>query len=227
MADIGAWLDGLVAGLSGLDPVWLAAMTAAFTALETTVGIGLLVPGDLIVLLAGSTVDGPGRFALVVIAATVGTLTGDMIGYGLGRAAGGRVRASRLGRLLGEARWARAERYLAGRGAPVLVPIRFVSVVHAVAPVVAGTVRMPFRRFVTWAAIGAFVWATCFAAIGTAVGRSYREYGHAGLLTSVCIFALAAVMAARRRRRARHRRREADLLARAQARSEEPCEVLG
>src|SRR5215211_5933671 len=161
MADIGAWVDAPVTGLAGLDPVWLAAMTAAITALEATVGIGLLVPGDLIVLLAGSTVDGPGRFALVVFAATAGTLTGDMIGYGLGRAAGGRIRASRLGRRLGEARWARAERYLAGRGARVLVPIRFVSVVHAIAPVLAGTVRMPFRRFVAWAALGAFIWAIC------------------------------------------------------------------
>jgi membrane-associated protein len=205
MVDIGAWADGVLAGLAGLDPAMLAATTAGFTALETTLGIGLVVPGDLIVLLGGSTVDSPARFALVALAAAGGTLIGELTGYAIGRLTGGRLRASWLGRRLGEERWVRAEKYLAGRGAQVLVPIRFVSVLHAVAPVVAGTVRMPFGKFLTWASIGAAVWATSYTALGAAVGSSYRQYGHAGLIASLCILGfVGAVLSARpmlRRRR--------------------------
>jgi membrane-associated protein len=206
MSDISSWIDTLLTSLGGLDPLWLFVLTAVFTALETIVGVGLLVPGDLVVALAGSTVDSPGRFALVLLSATVGTLSGELLGYAMGRAAGGRIRASRFGRWVGEARWVRAERYLVGRGARILVPIRFVAVVHAVTPVVAGTVRMPFRRFVTWASLGAVVWAACYTAIGTAVGTSYREHGHIGLITSVTVLGVVgAALAVRPGRRRRNR----------------------
>lgn len=197
-------VDRVLDVLGGLDPLLLALATAAFTALETTALIGLVVPGDAAVLLAGSTVDSPGRFALVLAAAALGTYTGELAGYGLGRAIGPRLRYSRFGRLLGEHRWARAEEYLAGRGASVLVPVRFVSVAHAVAPLLCGTVRMPLRRFALWAGVGALLWATVYTSIGTAAGAAYREYRELGLLTTVGVIVIsAAVVYLRRRRRRR------------------------
>jgi membrane-associated protein len=195
--------------LNGLDPLLLALATAAFTALETTALVGLVVPGDAAVLLASSTVDSPARFMMIVTAAAGGTYLGELAGYGIGRAVGPRLRHSRFGRFLGEQRWARAEAYLGGRGAPVLVPIRFVSVLHAVAPVVAGTVRMPLRRFALWAGAGAVLWAVVYTSLGTAAGAAYREYRGLGLLTTLAVIcASAVVMYIRRWRRRRRERRE-------------------
>lgn len=202
-------VDGLLGVLYGLDPLLLALGVAIFTALETTALVGLVVPGDAAVLLAGSTVDSPVRFGLVLAAAALGTYAGELGGYGLGRAIGPRLRTSRFGRMLGEDRWARAEAYLAGRGAPVLVPVRFVSVVHAVAPLVAGTVRMPLRRFAFWAGMGALVWATVYTSIGTAAGAAYREYRGLGLLTTVAVVAISAVVVYVRRWLRRRRARAA------------------
>lgn len=173
--------------LNSLDLVVLVVMLGLFTALETIALIGTVIPGDAAVLLAGSTADTPGRFAVVLVTAATGTYTGELIGYGIGRWIGPRLRASRFGRRIGEHRWARTEAYLAGRGAPVLIPIRFVSVLHAVAPVVAGTVRMPLRRFAFWAGLGALIWATTFTAIGAAAGTAYRQYGHLGLLLTLVL----------------------------------------
>jgi membrane-associated protein len=94
--------------------------------------------------------------------------------------------------------------YLAGRGGAVLVPIRFVSVLHAVAPVVAGTVRMPLVRFVAWSGLGALAWGATYTAVGTAAGAAYQRYGHLGLVTSVAVLgAVAALPAIRRVRRRR------------------------
>jgi membrane-associated protein len=198
-------LDWALELVTGLDPVTLVLALGLFTALETTALIGTIVPGDAAVLLVGSTVDSPGRFALVMCTAAVGTYTGELIGYGIGRAMGPRLRISRLGRLIGEQRWARTEAYLAGRGASVLVPIRFVSVLHAVAPVVAGTVRMPLRRFACWAALGALAWASSYTAVGTAAGTAYREYGHLGLLTTIAVATAAGAVIYLRRWRRRRR----------------------
>lgn len=200
-------IDHVLTVLSGLDPLLLALATAALTALETTALVGLVVPGDGAVLLAASTVDSPGRFLLILAAASLGTYTGELVGYGIGRAVGPRLRTSRLGRLLGERRWARAETLLARRGASVLVPVRFVSVVHAVAPLVAGTVRMPLRRFMFWAGLGALVWATVYTGLGTAAGTAYREYRGLGLLTTLAVVGTAAAVLLVRRWRQRRRLR--------------------
>jgi membrane-associated protein len=187
------FVDGFLEILQGLDPLLLALATALFTALETTALIGMVVPGDAAVLLAGSTVDSPGRFALMMAGGAVGTYTGELVGYAIGYAIGPRLRNSRFGHFIGERRWIRAEKYLSGRGAPVLVPARFVSVVHAVTPVVAGTVRMPLRLFAFWAGVGALLWSGAYTAFGTAVGAAYREYRGLGLLITTVIVGVSAL----------------------------------
>lgn len=200
-------VDGLLELLYDLDPLLLALGTVVFTALETTLLVGLVVPGDAAVLLAGSTVDSPARYALMAGAGAVGSYVGELGGYGIGRAVGPRLRYSRAGRWLGARRWAAAEAYLAGRGAPSLVPARFVSVVHAVAPLVAGTVRMPLRKFMFWAGLGALLWSCFYTAVGTAVGAAYREYRGLGLLVSAVVIAISMLALYVRRLVRRHRTR--------------------
>jgi membrane-associated protein len=187
-------VDRVLDVLGGLDPLLLALAVAAFTMLETTALVGLVVPGDAAVLLAGSTVDSPARFVMLLVAAAGGTYAGELGGYGVGRAVGPKLRHSRFGRLLGEHRWTRAEAYLAGRGASVLVPVRFVSVAHAVAPLLCGTVRMPLRRFALWAGLGAVLWATVYTSLGTAAGAAYREYRELGLVTTAGVIVISAVV---------------------------------
>jgi hypothetical protein len=48
----------------------------------------------------------------------------------------------------GENRWAAAEAVLAGRGGRAVAAARFVAVVHALVPVLAGTLSMSYRRLV-------------------------------------------------------------------------------
>jgi membrane-associated protein len=148
-------IDTLLDALTGLQPAVLYLLTGLVVTLETSLLIGLLLPGDSVVLLAGTTVTGPSRFAAVVAVGTLGSLLGESIGYLLGRRYGERVRGSGVGRRLGEDAWAGAESFLTGRGGRAVAAARFVAVVHAVVPVVAGAVGMPYRRFLGWSALGA------------------------------------------------------------------------
>jgi membrane protein DedA with SNARE-associated domain len=190
--------------LADLDVGTLAALMVLFTALEATALVGLLVPGDAMVLLAGSTIDGPDRFGLLLSSTTAGTLAGAWIGYAIGRAIGPRLRTTWLGRRLGEQRWTRVESYLADAGAAMLVPLRFVSFVHVIGPLVAGTVRMPWRRFAIWSGLASLAWATTYTTAGAVAGTAYRHYGHLGLYTSVAVTSvvLTVVLVRVRRRRA-------------------------
>ena len=65
--------------------------------LETSILIGLVVPGDTVVIVAGTAVASPLEGVLLGVAVVLGALVGESIGYWLGRVLGPRIRASRIG----------------------------------------------------------------------------------------------------------------------------------
>jgi membrane-associated protein len=211
-------VDTLLHALSGLQPATLYLLAAVFTTLETSLLIGLLVPGDSVVLLAGTTVTSPARFGALVAAGTLGSLLGESIGYLLGRRYGGRIAASRLGRRLGEDAWTNAAAFLDGRGGRAVAAARFVAVVHALVPVVAGSVHMRYRRFLGWSALGAATWSVTYAGIGALAGASWRQYGERFGLAGLAVLAVVALavwsLRAARRRRATATRRERETVLR-------------
>jgi membrane-associated protein len=167
-------IDGLLAALAGL-PLWvLASAVALVMALEASLLTGVVVPGDLVVLFAASTATTPTRFAVLWAAVAAGSVVGETVGYGIGRVFGERVQASRVGRWLGPQRWARAADFLQRRGARAVFAGRFLAAVHAVLPIVAGTVRMRYRRFLAACVVGALVWSALYMVIGALAGASYR-----------------------------------------------------
>ena len=167
-------IDGLLGALAEL-PLWaLAGAVAIVMALEASLLTGVIVPGDLMVLFVASTATTPTRFAVLWMAVVAGSVAGETVGYGIGRLFGQRVQASRIGRRLGPQRWARAAEFLQRRGARAVFAGRFLAAVHAVLPIVAGTVQMGYRRFVAAAVAGALAWSALYMVIGALAGASYR-----------------------------------------------------
>jgi len=201
----------LVDGIAGL-PLWALALAVAVTvACESSLLVGLVVPGDLVVLLAAAGGTGGSSSlprALVLVAAiTLGSVAGEALGYLIGHRWGDVVRCSRAGRALGDERWARAGGFVERHGARAVFGARYVAAVHAVLPVVAGMLRMPLRRFLGWSAAGAASWATVYVAVGALAGASVRQAGEhmaqATLVVVGALLVLAALVAARSRRRIR------------------------
>ncbi|RCV47326.1 DedA family protein [Marinitenerispora sediminis] len=197
--------DALLASLSDLPSPLVAGTVLVFMALETMVLVGLVAPGDPVVLVAGAGVTSAGEFALILAATLAGALIGESGGYLVGRTFGDRFRYSRMGRWIGEERWEHAEEILARpRGGLAIVGSRFVAVVHAVVPVLAGTVGMPYRRFIAWAALGSSLWALLHVGLGALFRASYGDDGEGlGGLTAVVLVggAVLMVLGGRRPRR--------------------------
>jgi membrane-associated protein len=201
----------LVDGIAGL-PLWALALAVAVTvACESSLLVGLVVPGDLVVLLAAAGGTGGSSSllrALVLVAAiTLGSVAGEALGYLIGRRWGDVVRCTRAGRALGDERWARAGGFVERHGARAVFGARYVAAVHAVLPVVAGTLRMPLRRFLGWSTAGAASWAMVYVAVGALAGASVRQAGEhmaqATLVVVGALLVLAALVAARSRRTTR------------------------
>jgi membrane protein YqaA with SNARE-associated domain len=113
------------------------AMVFALPALEASTLIGIFVPGETAILLGG-VLAWYGRLSLpsVVVAASLGAIAGDSIGYWVGSRWGKRIIEGRIGRLIGERRWARARRHLARKGLLTVVVGRFPPVARTLVPIV-------------------------------------------------------------------------------------------
>ncbi len=123
----------------------------------------------------------PVQFVVLWAAVIVGTLAGQSVGFALGRWAGPAIRASRLGRRLGDANWERAARFIDQRGGVAVFVSRFLPVLHALMPVTVGMSTMPYRRFIAWATPAAIIWASAYVSAGTFAGVAFRDLLISGL----------------------------------------------
>lgn len=210
--DVNAWVTAWLDAVQSVDP-WLRTLLAGVAMLlETSVLLGLVVPGDSVVIVAATGIEDVWQWAALVVASIVGALCGESIGFAIGKALGPALdrwlsrrwpKASR--------QWARAERYLRIRGGPAIFLSRFLPVAHSLVPLIVGTSGMRYRRFLSWTAPACTVWALAYASVGWLAAGSFREladrlHGAGFLFVGVIVAFLVIVWLAKRWLLARERR---------------------
>lgn len=168
-------LDWILTTVGSVDPVLRTLLAGLGVMLETSVLIGLVVPGDTVVLIASTAVQGATEFIALAVAVILGALAGESIGFALGRFFGPRIRRSRLGRRIGEKNWSAAENYVDRRGGIAVFISRFLPVLHSLVPLVVGMSAMRYRTFMTWTIPACITWSFAYVSVGTLAGESYRE----------------------------------------------------
>ena len=153
-------------------------------------------------LVASTAVDGPAQYIGMLVAVIVGALSGESIGFALGRFFGPKIRDSRLGRRIGITNWHRAEYYVDRRGGIAVFVSRFLPVLHSLVPVTVGMSTMSYRRFIAWTAPACVIWAVAYVTVGSVVGgRVPRSCGSSCTSRGTCSSASIVVVRGRRRRR--------------------------
>lgn len=174
-----AWLNAALLWLLDLvqsvDPALRTLLAGLGIMLETSILIGLVIPGDTIVIVASTAVDGWVEYFALVLAVIAGALVGESIGFALGRFFGPRIRASRLGRRIGERNWVRAENYLDRRGGIAVFISRFLPVLHSVIPLTVGMSAMSYRKFMAWTVPATTIWTFAYVSVGAFAAGSFRD----------------------------------------------------
>ncbi len=139
------------------------------------------ISSELTFLLGGAIASGAvvhphPSLALVIILGIVAEMVGSYIAYGVGRW-GGHPLVRRWGRyvLITESDVARAERFLAGRGAWALPVARMLPFVRAFASIVAGLVDIPPVRFGVLNFIGTTIYIVVLSSIGYSLGGAVDQ----------------------------------------------------
>ena len=170
MNEVLIWVNETIDAL----PIWAIPLFAGIAImLETSIFIGLIVPGDTVVLVASTTVTSALDFTLLLIAVLIGSLIGETIGFGIGHFFGPKIRSSRLGQRIGEENWIKAERLVARRGGIAVFISRFLPVLHSVVPAVAGATKMRYRVFISYTFFACLIWAGMYVGVGSAARASF------------------------------------------------------
>ncbi|WP_035853696.1 DedA family protein [Cryptosporangium arvum] len=163
-------MDSITALVSDYGYLGLAVLVAVE-------GFAIPAPGQTAVVLAAG-LAGTGKLNVVGVGlvAFAAAVTGDNIGYWIGRK-GGRPLILRFGRYvrLTEQRLDRVEAFLSRRGSVVVTIARFVDGMRQLGGLVAGATGMPWRRYVVFDAIGAALWAGTWTTAGYLVGGHLPE----------------------------------------------------
>jgi undecaprenyl-diphosphatase len=192
-------------------------LVGAMAFLETGAAVGLIAPGELVVILGGVAAgQGEVELAPLIALAWICALAGDTVSFLLGRRLGRGfliAHGDRFG--LSRGRLEQIERHFARHGGKTILLGRFIGLVRSLAPFVAGASRMPARRFLPMTAAAAAIWATACTLLGYVFWNSVDEalaLAKEGSLVvaAVAVVGVAVGLVAKRRRGRRQRRGRAD-----------------
>ncbi len=156
---------------------WTYALVAAAAFLETGAFVGLVAPGETTVLVAG-VIAGQGEIDLLPLIGIVwlSCVLGDTASFFLGR---------RLGRdflirhgpkvKIDSKRLHKVESYFDRHGGKTILIGRFIGLVRALSPFVAGASRLGFGRFLPFSIVGCGLWSTLFSILGFLFYRSFDQ----------------------------------------------------
>jgi undecaprenyl-diphosphatase len=190
-------MDELLSAVEHLPPALIYVVTALVVWSETGLIVGLVMPGEATLLLVGFlSYLGTLRLVPATLLMIVAALAGDAWAFRNGRRYGPRVRASRLGVWVGPQRWEKADGMLHRLGGRGVAGARWVAFVRTLAPRLAGSAGMPYRRFAPWNLAGVATWVGASVLAGYLAGTSYRTVSDIlGRATGAVLLLALAVIA--------------------------------
>ncbi len=161
-------LEQAIQDLSQGLGAWTYLLVGALAFLETGAFVGLIAPGEFTVMLGGA-VAGQGDISLPVILAITWAcaFAGDSVSFMLGARLGRDflVRHGKRFRIT-EERLKQVEGYFARYGGRTILIGRFIGLVRALAPFIAGSSKLPYRNFAPFSILGTGLWSAGLILIG-------------------------------------------------------------
>lgn len=178
------------------------ALVFLFPAVEASIFVGVLVPGEIGIVLGGVLAN-QHKLPLwgVLVAAVAGAIIGDSIGYWVGKRYGEWILRRLPNRIIDDEKIERAEQTVRRYGGRAVFIGRFTAALRALVPGTAGMSGVHYGKFLVWNAAGGTLWAVAYVLIGYLAGSQYRHIEkYANYIGIVLLVVIAAGFIIRQRR---------------------------
>jgi len=174
--------------------------------IETGFFVGFFLPGDSLLVTAG-VFAGAGHLPIgtLLTLVTLCAITGDQLGYWIGRSAGNALYRREDSFFFRRSHLRRAHDFYEKYGGKTVILARFVPIIRTFCPPVAGAAQMPYTRYLTYDIFGGVFWVGSMILGGYLLGRSVPNINqriHWVILIVVFLSILPAIIGALRARRA-------------------------
>ncbi len=172
-------------------PLFILLIFFAFA--EAALFIGFILPGETALLIGGVLAHaGVWNVWVFLGAAIIGAITGDSVGYEIGKHLGPRIKENAFGRFVGEKRWKLAQAIFDRYHGGAIFFGRAQALLRALVPALAGMNKVPYRIFIKWNAAGGIVFSSVVVLLGYEFANSLATLEK--YLRYWAIFFLAAVV---------------------------------
>lgn len=187
-------------------PPWMAlALVFLLPAVEASAFLGVIIPGEIGVILGGVMANQHKLpLSAVLIAGVLGAVLGDTVGYWVGHRWGETLLRKIPNRVLKPQRISEAEQSIRKFGGKSVFIGRFTAALRALIPGLAGMSRLPYSRFLMWNAAGGTLWAVAFVLLGYLAGSQYTRIEHYANYIGLGLLVVIVAALVVRHRRARH-----------------------
>lgn len=146
---------------------------------ETGLFVGFFLPGDYLLFISGIVIsNAPEPFSYSginllywCILITCAAIVGNMVGYWFGKRSGPYLYERKDTWLFKKKHLMQAHDFYEKRGGFAIIIARFLPYIRTFAPIVAGIVKMDFKKFILFNFIGAILWVFSFVSLGFWLGK--------------------------------------------------------
>ena len=161
---------------------------------ESGLFFGFFLPGDSLLLTAGLLAShGDLEIWTLLLALPVAAVLGDNVGYWFGKKAGPPIFSRENSLLFRRKNLLAAKDFYEKHGGKTIVLARFMPFIRTFAPIVAGAVQMPYRRFFFFNILGGMLWAVGVTLAGYFLGETIPGIDHYFLLIVVVVIFISAL----------------------------------
>ncbi len=163
---------------------------------ESGLFFGFFLPGDSLLLTAGLLASqGKLEIAILLLILPAAAILGDGVGYWFGKRAGPRIFSRDESLLFRRKNLLAARTFYDRHGGKTIVLARFMPFIRTFAPIVAGAVAMPYRRFLTFNVAGGLLWGVGVTLAGYYLGQAIPEIDRYFLVVVGAVILVSALPA--------------------------------
>lgn len=167
------------------DPVWISNHGGLYIVVfiifaETGLFVGFFLPGDSLLFITGMIIANslaPFQYeaanlifwmTLIIIAGVIG----NMVGYWFGKKSGPLLFERKDTLLFKRKHVVQAKEFYDKKGGAAIIFARFLPIVRTFAPIVAGVVKMDYKKFMYYNIVGSIAWVVSMTMIGYVLGAN-------------------------------------------------------